>query len=125
MACYLRMVNAKGEVEVVLVMGKARVSPLKPGTVPRLELTAATVSVKIAAMLIEELKLKELKVYYWVDSKIVLGYILNGKRRYRIYVANRKELINSYTNENQWRHIDTEDKRLCIKRNITEGYWKG
>ena len=108
-ACYLRMVNAEGEVELSLVMGKARVSPLKPTTVPRLELTAATVSVKIAAMLIDELKLNELKVYYWVDSKIVLGYILNGKRRYRIYVANRKELINTYTEEDQWRHIDTED----------------
>ena len=108
-ACYLRMVNMKGEVEVSLVMGKARVSPLKPTTVPRLELTAAMVSVKIAAMLIDELKFNDLKVYYWTDSKIVLGYILNGKRRYRIYVANRKELINTYTKEIQWRYIDTED----------------
>ena len=81
-ACYLRMVDEEGRVEVQLVMGKARVSPLKPTTVPRLELTAATLSVKIAAMLVEELKIPDLQVYYWIDNKIVLGYIFNDKRRY-------------------------------------------
>ena len=48
-ACYLRLVDEKGRVEVSLVMGKSRVSPLKPTTIPRLELTAATVAAKIAA----------------------------------------------------------------------------
>ena len=108
-ACYLRMVDDQGRVEVQLVMGKARVSPLKPTTVPRLELTAATVAVKIAAMLVEELKIPNLKVYYWIDNKVVLGYIFNGKRRYRIYVANRVLLIDRYTTKEQWRYIKTED----------------
>ena len=38
---YVRMVNCS------LVMAKSRVTPLKPVTVPRLELTAAVVSTKI------------------------------------------------------------------------------
>ena len=108
-ACYLRMVDEEGRVEVRLVMGKARVSPLKPTTVPRLELTAATVSVKIAAMLVEELKIPDLNVYYWIDNKIVLGYIFNEKRRYRIYVANRVQLIDQYTVKEQWNYVETKD----------------
>lgn len=44
------------EIEVSLVMGKSRVAPLKPTTEPRLELTAATTSVKLTAMVHEELK---------------------------------------------------------------------
>ena len=74
-ACYLRWVDMEGNVEVSLVMGKSRVSPLKSTTVPRLELTAAWVSAKIAGLLTEELKLDDLETFFWVDSKIVLGYI--------------------------------------------------
>ena len=108
-ACYLRLVDEGGRVEVALIMGKSRVSPLKPTTVPRLELTAATVGVKISAMLEEELKKQEMKVYYWVDNKIVLGYIMNETRRYRIFVANRVRLIDEYTEKEQWNYIDTEN----------------
>ena len=96
-ACYLRWVDMEGKVEVSLVMGKSRVSPLKPTTVPRLELTAAWVSAKIAALLTEELKLDDLETFFWVDSKIVLGYIYNKTRRYTVFVANRVNLIDEYT----------------------------
>ena len=108
-ACYIRMTDEKGKVEVRLIMGKSRVSPLKPTTVPRLELTAATVSVKIAAMLVEELDIPEMKVYFWIDNKVVLGYIYNERRRFRIFVANRVQIIDQYSNKEQWRYVDTKE----------------
>ena len=108
-ACYLRMVDAVGRVEVSLVMGKARVSPLKPTTVPRLELTAATVSVKLAALLVEELKIPELETYYWIDNKIVLGYICNQRRRFRVFVANRVQVIEEHTHGQNWRYVTTKE----------------
>ena len=108
-ACYLRLVDESGRVEVPLVMGKARVSPMKPTTVPRLELTAATLSVQIAAMLVEELQLQDVKVYFWIDNRVVLGYIYNEKRRYRIYVANRVQIIDKYSKKEQWKYVDTKD----------------
>ena len=46
---YLRLVNNRNEVHCCFMMGKARVTPLKPVTIPRLELTAATTSTKVAA----------------------------------------------------------------------------
>ena len=45
---YLRLVNERDEVHCSFVMGKARVSPLKSVTIPRLELTAALVSVRVS-----------------------------------------------------------------------------
>ena len=52
-ACYLRQVDTNGTICVSLAFGKSRVAPLKSVTIPRLELTAATVSVKLGAMLKE------------------------------------------------------------------------
>ena len=45
-AHYVRHVNESGEINVSLLMGKSRVSPMCPNTVPRLELTAGKVSAK-------------------------------------------------------------------------------
>ena len=53
-------------------------SPLKPTTVPRLELDAAVISVKMSALLVKELKIPGIDVYFWIDNKVVLGYILNS-----------------------------------------------
>lgn len=106
---YLRSVNAKGEVHVAQVMAKSRVAPLDSKTMPRLELTAGTVSVKVVTSLLEELGCPDLVVFYWTDSTIVLGYICNKTKRFRTYVANRVSLIHDYSSELQWRHVISED----------------
>ena len=48
---YLRLTDDTGQVHCSFVMGKARVTPLKPVTIPRLELTAALLSVRVSASL--------------------------------------------------------------------------
>jgi len=58
-----------------MVMAKSRVTPLKPVTVPHLELTAAVVSTKISDFLQKELKYDNIPETFWTDSKVVLGYI--------------------------------------------------
>ena len=57
----LRLVDENGRIHGSLVLGKARVAPLRSVTIPRLELTAATVSVRVASVLKEEL----CRVYTW------------------------------------------------------------
>ena len=106
---YLRQVNQVGNICVSLVMGKSRVCPLKAITVPRLELTSATVSVKVTAMVKEELAVNKLTGIYWVDSKIVLGYIHNDRKRFRVFVANRTQTIRNYTDKSHWKYVDTHD----------------
>lgn len=65
---YMRVRN-QGEIHCSLVIGKARVSPTKLTKIPRLELTAAVVSVAISNMLREELGCADKKEYFWTDSK--------------------------------------------------------
>ena len=93
---YLRHVHVNGEIDVSVVVAKSRVTPPKVTTMPRLELVAATVSVKVGALLKTELR-KDMRTTYLTDSKIVLGYINNCKTRFRVFVANRLQKIHLYT----------------------------
>ena len=86
---YLRLVNERNEAHCSFVMGKARVTPLKHVTIPRLELAAATVSGRMSEFLHAELSYQKIQEYFWTDSKIVLGYVTNDARRFHVYVANR------------------------------------
>ena len=72
---YLRLTDSNDLTYCSLVMGKSRVAPLKPVTIPRLELTAAVFASKIGCVLRKELECKEVKETYWTDSKTVVGYM--------------------------------------------------
>ena len=80
---YLRLIDENDQVHFAFVMGKSRVAPLKPVTVPRLELTAAACSLRISRQIQKELEYNMDEVYYWTDSKVVLGYIYNESRRFQ------------------------------------------
>ena len=108
-ASFIRQVNKAGEIEVCLVMGKSRVTPLKPVTVPRLELTAAELATKVGITIKKELKIDHLKDFYWADSMVTLGYIQNDVRRFKIFVANRAKRIRDSTKKEQWRYIASND----------------
>ncbi|XP_029619853.1 uncharacterized protein LOC115200878 [Salmo trutta] len=50
-ASYLRFTNGMGKVHIAFILGKSRVTPLKQMTIPRLELAAATLAVRVDRML--------------------------------------------------------------------------
>jgi hypothetical protein len=64
-ASYLRLEDTCGKIHCSLVMGKARVAPLKTVTVLRLELTAATLAVKEDKQIREELDIPIDRVIFW------------------------------------------------------------
>ena len=109
-ATYLRMVDDKGKIHCSLVMGKARVTPMKYVSIPRIELTAAVLSVKIAVMLRKELKLEQkIKEMFWTDSEVVLGYLKNDAKRFKVFVANRIQTIKNHTNINEWNYVSSKE----------------
>ena len=90
-------------------MAKSRVAPLKRPTVPRLELTASVVSVKVANPLKNELDVSTSNEYFWTDSQVVLAYIVNEANRYRLFVANRVKLIREHSHLSQWKYVPSKD----------------
>ena len=103
---YVRLLNDGNQVHCALLMGKARVAPLKVITIPRLELTAALVSVKISQLLRFEMR-HDFVEHFWTDSQVVLGYLNNDARRFHVFVANRIQQIKDATKSHQWNYIDT------------------
>ena len=90
---HLHVVDESGKVHCSLVMGKARVAPLKYITIPIMELIAATLSVKISVMLQKEFQLAITRESFWTDSQAVLDYIRNQSRKFKVFVTNRVEMI--------------------------------
>lgn len=99
---YLRKTNQDNEVHVALVMAKTRVAPLKQVTIPRMELAAAVLAVRINKMLITELQLPLTKPVFWTDSTSVLKYIRNETKRFKTFVANREGTIREMSDVRQW-----------------------
>ena len=106
---YIRLVNDHGAVHCALLMGKAMVVPLQPVTIPRLELTAALVAVKVSSVLESELNFSSVTHCFWTDSKVVLGYIANETKRFHVFVANRVQQIRDKTEPSQWRYVESKD----------------
>ena len=105
---YLRLVDNNGYIHCSLVMAKSKLAPIKTTTIPRLELTAAVISVKLDLLLREHIEIPLVESIYWTDSTIVLHYIRNSERRYQTFVANRVAEIRNHTHSENWRHVDSQ-----------------
>ena len=75
-ACvYLRCKNSDGSVTINLLCSKSRVAPLKVISVPRLELNAILLLVKLVQNVIGSLKISVGKIILWSDSTIALCWL--------------------------------------------------
>lgn len=127
---YLLVENDQGEKHCAFLMGKSRVAPLKRVTIPRLELTAAVVAVKVDKMLHQELQVPLQPSVFWTDSTTVLRYIDSDTARFKTFVANRISLIREATKPSQWKYVRTNEnpadqasRGLKAKSLVQEGTW--
>lgn len=105
---YLRLVNSNREVQCSFIMGKSRLSPLKPVTIPRMELSASVLSTRLDRMTQQELDFVIHDSFFWTDSTCVLRYVANDDRRYKTFVANRFAAIREHSVPSQWKYVGTK-----------------
>ena len=103
------MENEISDIHCCLIFGKAKVAPVKYVSIPRLELSAAILSVKISMMPKEELDINITSESFWSDSQVVFDYINNESRRVNVFVANRVQFIRDQTDVQQWQYVSTHD----------------
>jgi len=104
--CYLRIV-CTGSISVALVAAKAKVSLLKPLSIPRLELQAAITGVRLAKQVLNAERIVATSQFYWTDSKTTLRWLRLDPRGFQQFVMHRIGEILENTNVNQWRYVPT------------------
>ena len=98
---------------------KTRVSPLKPISVPRLELMAAILGLRLSNFIMNELTLKIKRRVFWSDSKDVLFWI-RSEAKFQQFVALRIGEILEGSHANEWNWVPTVDN---VADEATK--WKG
>lgn len=108
-ACvYVRSVNEAREVVVRILIAKSRVAPIKPTTIPRLELCAALVGARLYQKVINSLRDKVGSTTLWSDSMVVLGWLNKLPSKLEPFVRNRVATILEDTERCIWRHVPTD-----------------
>ncbi|KAI9549120.1 hypothetical protein GHT06_007526 [Daphnia sinensis] len=105
---YLRC-QFEQKVTVNFVMAKGRLAPLKPTTVPRLELRAAVLAVELSLVIKKELRLPILDVEYHSDSQIVLHQLHSNGTKQPTFVNKRREYILQHSKADSWHFVPSAD----------------
>ena len=90
---YLRDALRDGDFTCSLLFGKSRVTPLKAVSIPRLELVAAVLTVRVVDLIVRESLVYPSQNCYWTDSMTVLYYLHNTTSRFATFVMNRVTTI--------------------------------
>ncbi|XP_031749223.1 uncharacterized protein LOC101730954 [Xenopus tropicalis] len=123
---YLKAIDSESQVHIGFVLGKAKLAPCPELTVPRLELCAAVLAVDIAEFITKEIDTNIDSVSYFTDSRIVLGYICNEKRRFYVFVSNRVQRIRRSSLPEQWHYVSTESNPADLAtRSVSAAHLKG
>ena len=103
----IRLVNDEGKIHCSLLVGKSRVTPKKFLSIPRLELTAAVLSVKMACLIIrKESNLGNITERFWTDSQVVLAFVSRSTtKRFNVFMANRVQKIQEHSDVKQWNYV--------------------
>ena len=106
---FLRARKHSSETPLVsFVVGKARVAPMKPLSIPKLELQAALLATRLKEKILAALTIHIDREYMWTDSTTVLQWLASVDRQ-PVFVANRVAEILESTTIDQWFHVPTAD----------------
>ena len=102
---YLRSKPKEYSADLAFVIGKCRVAPMRHLSIPRLELQAAVMAVRLKEQIVKEHESKVLSCNFWTDSTTVLQWIHSSHRKQQVFVANRVAEILDTTNVSKWNHL--------------------
>ena len=106
---YLRASSDTDEHTTAFVSSRARVSPLKLVSIPRLELQTAVMGSRVANTVKQEHDLPIKRTLFWSDSMTALLWIQSDAHNYRPFVAHPIGEISENTDPDAWRWVASKD----------------
>jgi hypothetical protein len=83
-------------------------------SVPRLELQACLMAVRLAEFIVKQMEFKTVKVVFWSDSTVALSWIKMESRVLKEFVAIRVATIQEKTEGCQWHYVSGQDNRADL-----------
>ncbi|KAF0739485.1 Integrase catalytic domain-containing protein [Aphis craccivora] len=132
---YLRVTDPSGGTRIFLIGSKTKLAPLKPVTVPRLELSGAVLLAlwlcRLKRILENQLVIRE--VFAWSDSTIVLAWLNKPHSTFKTFVSNRVHQIKLAIPNCKWFHVSSDENPVdCCSRGLRPSelvkaaiYWNG
>jgi len=122
-AVYLRLKSLSNERSSMLLISKSKVAPIKPWSVPRLELAAAVLLSRLMEFVFNSFRLPETTpCFCWTDSSVVLAWVTQHPAKWKTFVANRVAEIQNRVPRASWRHVSTDENPAdCASRGILGG----
>lgn len=93
--------------ESVLISSKSKVAPNRCISIPRMELQAAVIGVRLSNLIKDSHSLKFRSCSYWTDSRNVLCWI-RSPQRFKIFVAHRISEIRDTSAAVDWRWVPSK-----------------
>lgn len=114
-ACvYVRSVNSNGDVKTRLLASKTKVAPLKPLSIPRLELMAAVLLSKLILYIKQNLKNINVNVTALTDSSVTLAWIQTSPYKLKTFVSTRVAQVVEVVPPSNWFHVRSEHNAADI-----------
>ena len=80
--------NLAADVETCYLIGKCRVASIKQISIPKLELEAAVIGVRLLSTIMKESSFHMTRSTFWTDSQVVLDWLSTTKKQ-TVFVASR------------------------------------
>ena len=91
---YLRTTNSQTTPpQACFLMGKCKVAPIKQISVPKMELEAAVIGVRLLQLIQREMTLTFNQIFLWSDSQVVLDWIASKKKQNVLFQTDCEKFI--------------------------------
>ncbi|GFX28646.1 integrase catalytic domain-containing protein [Trichonephila clavipes] len=99
-----------------LLCSKSRVAPVKPITIPRLELCACVLLSQLLEKVLHSLTLPIQQIRLWTDSNIVLAWIQRSPEQLKTFLHNSRNP--SVKRSGQLDYSEVNEAELCLIKNL-------